>query len=59
VVPAVVSAFCGGILEIELANTQETGLDQVNDIEVLYRSEKAALFKGMIIYRGYPLSNLC
>jgi lia operon protein LiaG len=40
----VVSAFCGGSLE--LVNTQEIGLDQVYGIEVLYQSEKVALFKG-------------
>lgn len=57
---SIVSAFCGGILEMELVNTQEIGLDRVNDIEVLYRSEKVALFKGtenMLIVKEYMNKN--
>jgi hypothetical protein len=57
---SVVSAFCGGILEMELVNTQEIGLDQVNVIEVLYRSEKVTFFKGtanILIVKEYMSKN--
>jgi DUF4097 and DUF4098 domain-containing protein YvlB len=57
---SIVSAFCGGILEMELVNTQEIGLDHVNAIEVLYRSEKITLFQGtanMLIVKEYMSKN--
>jgi DUF4097 and DUF4098 domain-containing protein YvlB len=56
----VISAFCGGSLEMELVNTQKIGLDQVNGIEVLYRSEKVTLFKGTentLIIKEYMSKN--
>jgi DUF4097 and DUF4098 domain-containing protein YvlB len=57
---SVVSVFCGGIAEMKLVNTQEIGLDQVNDIEILYHSEKISLFKGtenMLIVKEYMSKN--
>lgn len=57
---SVVSASCRGLFEMELVNTQEIGLDQVNGIEVLYRSEKVTLFKGtenMLIVKEYMNKN--
>jgi hypothetical protein len=56
----VVSVFCGGVLEMEPVNTQKIGLDQINGIEILYRSEEVALFKGtenMLVVKEYMNKN--
>jgi len=41
-----VSAFCGGIGEMELVNSQEIRLNNIKDISVFYSSENISVFPG-------------
>lgn len=41
-----VSAYCSGAMDMELVNAQEINLDQIDTIEVRYRSERISLFKS-------------
>ena len=40
------SAYCGGALEMELVNVQEISLEQIDTIKINYRSERISLLSG-------------
>jgi DUF4097 and DUF4098 domain-containing protein YvlB len=55
-----VSAFCGGIRQKELVNTQELEVDHINAIEIRYRSEDIVMFSNnsdKLIIKEYMSKN--